>query len=66
MLDDAAGDLLQTFLNPNPALYAAVGLDFFGRAVAGNGITAGAVLCQISLSFPTVMTTFPLARPSAT
>lgn len=37
LFDDATGDLLQTFLNPNPAPGAPFSLDFFGWAVAGFG-----------------------------
>jgi hypothetical protein len=37
LFDDATGDLLQTFLNPNPDRDATGGLDFFGSAVAGFG-----------------------------
>ena len=37
LFDDATGDLLQTFLNPNPAPDATGSLDFFGQAVAGFG-----------------------------
>jgi hypothetical protein len=40
LFDDATGNLLQTFLNPNPARDASNGLDFFGHAVAGFGNTA--------------------------
>ena len=36
LFDDVTGDLLQTFLNPNPAPHSS-GLDFFGQAVAGLG-----------------------------
>ena len=37
LFDGATGDLVQTFLNPNPAADAGGGLDFFGNAVAGFG-----------------------------
>jgi hypothetical protein len=37
LFDDATGNLLQTFLNPNPAPDSTGGLDFFGQAVAGFG-----------------------------
>ena len=37
LFDDETGDLLQTFLNPNPGRDATGGLDFFGSAVAGFG-----------------------------
>jgi FG-GAP repeat len=37
LFDDATGNLLQTFLNPNPDRDASGGLDFFGSAVAGFG-----------------------------
>ena len=37
LFDDATGNLLQTFLNPNPAQGAPFSLDFFGEAVAGFG-----------------------------
>ena len=37
LFDDETGDLLQTFLNPNPARDASGGLDFYGSAVAGFG-----------------------------
>src|SRR5688572_5193143 len=37
LFDDATGNLLQTFLNPNPAPDSTGGLDFFGHAVAGFG-----------------------------
>ena len=37
LFDDETGDLLQTFLNPNPERDATGGLDFFGSAVAGFG-----------------------------
>ena len=37
LFDDATGDLLQTFLNPNPAPDPSGGLDFFGQAVEGFG-----------------------------
>lgn len=37
LFDDATGNLLQTFLNPNPDRDATGSLDFFGQAVAGFG-----------------------------
>ena len=37
LFDDATGNLLQTFLNPNPAPGAPFSIDFFGWAVAGFG-----------------------------
>ena len=37
LFDGATGNLLQTFLNPNPAIGAPFSLDFFGRDVAGFG-----------------------------
>ena len=37
LFDDATGNLLQTFLNPNPDRDATGSLDFFGSAVAGFG-----------------------------
>ncbi len=37
LFDDTTGNLLQTFLNPNPAPDAGGGLDFFGQSVAGFG-----------------------------
>lgn len=37
LFDDATGNLLQTFLNPNPATDSSGSLDFFGSAVAGFG-----------------------------
>jgi hypothetical protein len=37
LFDDATGNLLQTFLNPNPAQDGTGNLDFFGWAVAGFG-----------------------------
>ena len=37
LYDDATGNQLQTFLNPNPDRDSTGGLDFFGQAVAGFG-----------------------------
>ena len=37
LFDGATGSLLQTVLNPNPAIGAPFSLDFFGRDVAGFG-----------------------------
>ena len=37
LFDGASGNLLQTFLNPEPTPDATGGLDFFGHAVAGFG-----------------------------
>ena len=37
LMDGTTGNLLQTFVNPNPAQGAPYSLDFFGRDVAGFG-----------------------------
>src|SRR5688572_17031055 len=37
LFDDATGNLLQTFLNPDPDRDSTGGLDFFGHAVEGFG-----------------------------
>lgn len=49
LLDGATGNVLQTFLNPNPEPDTFGGLDFFGRAVAGfgNDVLVGAALEDI-------------------